>query len=72
MTPDSTVLTVTGEYNPLLLDGETFQIHTLSDNKIRLYRVRLAPQRKCPVIIGGEPCCLEAGHTGKHIWSSAD
>jgi hypothetical protein len=55
------------------LDGRTFQVFVYGPGRIKLTPVTLAePEKRCPVIVGGERCGCQAGHEGKHQWGSGD
>lgn len=57
---------------PPQLEGKTFQAHVLPGNRVRLYEVKIMSLRRCPVIIHGERCGLDAGHECKHMWAGGD
>lgn len=69
---DEVIITYSGYIEPEWVEGKTFQVHVLPDNKLRLYLVTLDHDERCPVIIKGERCGLKAGHEGKHMWGSGD
>lgn len=61
-----------------LLEGRSFQVHVLPDQRLRLVPIRvcitslvfLPPQ--CPVELKGEQCGKKWGHEGKHVWANGD
>lgn len=54
------------------LDERTFQVHVISDTRIRLVPVKMAGDTRCPVVVAGERCGRESGHVGKHMWANGD
>ena len=56
-----------------LLEGRTFQIHVVNRlSQLVLIPVELLPDVRCPILVGGEQCGLDRGHSGKHRWSNGD
>ena len=71
MAKGDVVLNLTGDVDSQI-DGKTFQVHILHDNRIRLVVVEFSVDSRCPVIIGGERCGQSVGHQGKHWWAGGD
>lgn len=67
--PEKVILQVVDNL-PKDIEGKTFQIHFLPNNRISLCEVKIA--NVCPVIIHGEACGKPCGHEGKHMWSGGD
>lgn len=66
------VLTLT-EALPPECEGQTYQLHALPGNKVRLALVELPPpDTRCPIVVAGERCGKNAGHEGKHMWANGD
>jgi hypothetical protein len=55
------------------LDGRSFQVHVMPNNRLRLYPLEIEPpDRRYTVVVGGERCGAVAGHAGKHCWGGGD